>query len=80
MGTTVSKQSTASERRRRNKSNLVKKALQSIEEKLTSNELKASVGDFIRLLQMEEELEAEEPREIRVTWVEQKPTESVTEG
>ena len=56
--------------------NLLKK----VEEKLEEDTSKASLGDFIRLVQLERELADEEtPREIRVRWVESPMTsESVT--
>jgi hypothetical protein len=44
--------------------------LDSIQAKMTSNAAKPSMGDFIRLLQLRKELEAEIPREIRVSWLE----------
>ena len=49
---------------------IVNKLLQSIEAKIDAKELKATLGDFIRLLQLQRELEEEQPREIKVTWVE----------
>jgi pantothenate kinase len=49
---------------------LVERAIQSIEEKLKSNEVKATLADFIRLLQMQKELQLDQPREIKITWVE----------
>jgi|GEM_PF-1658825 len=52
------------------KAALVEQALQSIEKRLKKDELKATVGDLIRLVQLEKELEEEGPREIKVTWVE----------
>ena len=61
-------------RRAKNKSDLVKKAIKSFEKKLDSEEVKATVGDFIRLLQLQREMDGDEPREIKVTWVE--PVES----
>lgn len=36
---------------------------------MTSNDVRATVGDFIRLLQLQKELEQDSPREIKVTWV-----------
>jgi len=33
-------------------------------------ETKVSVGDYIRLLQVQKEIEEQEPREIQVTWIE----------
>jgi len=51
----------------------IQKLLREMEAKL--NESKFSVADYIRLLQFERELEAEEPpREIRVTWVDRVET------
>lgn len=51
---------------------LVKKVIEKIQGKLTNEEVKPTVGDFIRLLQLEKELEQEQeqPKEIKVTWVE----------
>jgi hypothetical protein len=54
----------------RNKAELVSKVIEKIEARLQSDELKPTVGDFIRLLQLEKELEEEQPREIEVSWVE----------
>ncbi|MEQ1947923.1 MAG: hypothetical protein ABL995_12085 [Bryobacteraceae bacterium] len=51
---------------------LVNKLLKKLELKLTKEDLKASMGDFIRLMQLQRELEDEAPREIKVTWVEPK--------
>ena len=61
------------------KSELVEKAIHSIEEKIDAKQLKATLGDFIRLLQIQKELEAEEPREIKVTWVDPSEMESVSD-
>ena len=52
---------------------LIDKLLCSIEERIVNQELKGTVNDFIRLLQLQKELEDEQPREIEVRWVE--PTE-----
>jgi len=50
--------------------------LQGLEERLQSEPGKVSLGDYIRLLQLEREMEAEEPpKEIIVRWVDQ-PEES----
>ena len=64
--------------RHRDSAALVRKAIENIETKLDSNELKATIGDFIRLLQIEKELEVEEPRDIKVTWVESNQAEPVS--
>jgi hypothetical protein len=43
--------------------------LEQVEKKLGTG-LKASLGDYIRLVQLLKELEEDEVREIKVTWVE----------
>ena len=43
-----------------------------VEKKLSSDDMKASLADYIRLVQLEKELETDEPREIKVTWVDRK--------
>jgi hypothetical protein len=49
----------------------IRKMLTEIEENLDLKNSKVTLGDFIRLLQLERELEGEEqPREIIVTWKE----------
>ena len=58
---------------------LVEKMIKSIEEKLDAKEIRASLGDFIRLLQLQKELEEEKPREINVRWVEPPEKESASE-
>ena len=41
-----------------------------MEAELASKSVKASLGDYIRLMQLHRELEEEEVTEIKVTWVE----------
>ncbi len=65
--------------RAKRKKALVDKVIHSIEERLNKNELKATLGDFIRLVQLEKELEEEQPREIKVTWIEPAPEENASE-
>ena len=43
-----------------------------IEAQLTKAAVKPSVGDYIRLLQMQKEFVKQKPRKIQVTWVEPK--------
>jgi hypothetical protein len=65
--------------RRKSKAKLVSKVIAKIEQKLEADELKPSVGDFIRLLQLEKELkEEEQPKEIKVSWVERDETVSAS--
>jgi hypothetical protein len=53
----------------------IAKLLRKLEKKLEEETPKASLGDFIRLVQLEKELADEEtPREIKVTWVEPRVT------
>jgi hypothetical protein len=48
---------------------LIDTLLKNVETKINT-QANASLGDFIRLLQLKRELEAELPRDIRVRWVE----------
>jgi hypothetical protein len=51
-----------------------------LEQKLSDDELRATLGDYIRLVQLRKELEDDdEPREIKVTWVEPETTGSDSE-
>jgi hypothetical protein len=54
---------------------VVKKILKRVEQKLSGGDVKPSLGDYIRLVQLHKELDEESPKEIRVTWVEPKGTE-----
>jgi hypothetical protein len=44
--------------------------VEKVERKLSGEDLKATLGDYIRLVQLQKELEDEDFEEIRVTWVE----------
>lgn len=45
--------------------------LEQVASKLKENDAKATLGDYIRLVQLQKELdEDEQPREIKVTWIE----------
>ncbi len=54
----------------------VKHMLTRIETKMKGDQMKATLGDYIRLVQLHKELDDEAPKEIRVTWVEPAETES----
>ena len=54
----------------------VKHMLTEIETKMKGNQMKATLGDYIRLVQLHKELDDESPKEIRVTWVEPAETGS----
>jgi hypothetical protein len=66
-------------RRGANRADLVDKAIQRIEEKLGSSDVKATFADFIRLLQLQKELQTDQPKEIKVTWIDPTETESASE-
>ena len=51
-------------------SSFLEKAIQGIENKLDSTDLKPSMTDYMKLLQLERELDHDSPKEIKVTWVE----------
>ncbi|MCX6633373.1 MAG: hypothetical protein NTW28_37740 [Candidatus Solibacter sp.] len=51
--------------------------IKKMEEKLKTEEFKASVADYLKLVQMEKDIDDEETKEIKVTWVE--PVRSSTE-
>ena len=47
-----------------------------MEDKLKEADFKPSLADFLRLVQLEQETGEEEPKEIKVTWVEPEERES----
>ena len=57
---------------------VVNKLLEKMEQKLTgeNSEMKVTLADYIRLLQLKKEIEDEEPKEIRVTWVDRESESS----
>ena len=59
---------------------MVKRLLKKVEKKLGDEDVKASLGDYIRLVQLQKELEEDEPRDIKVTWVEPEETKKPDSG
>jgi len=58
---------------------VVEQIIEKVEQKLGGGDVKATVGDYIRLVQLQKELEDEEPGEITVKWVDlESETESET--
>ena len=51
---------------------VIKGVLEKMEKQMTDDGMKATMGDYIRLVQLHKELDEESPREIKVTWVEPK--------
>ena len=59
---------------------VLKRLLKIVETKLSGTEVKATLGDYIKLVQLQKEMDDErQPREIKVTWVEAEETKSGTE-
>jgi len=52
-------------RRAANRAELLDKAIQRMEEKLGSTDVKATFSDFIKLLQLQKEMQVDQPREIK---------------
>jgi hypothetical protein len=59
----------AARRRRRSPAKRVADLLDAVEEKLRGDGLRPTVTDFIRLLQIHDELKKQQPRDIEVTWI-----------
>ena len=48
----------------------IKAALDQFENQMHKPDFKLSLAEYLKLLQIEEELDQESPKEIKVTWVE----------
>jgi hypothetical protein len=48
---------------------LLEKALRQMEARITEGEFKPTMGDYLKLMQLEKDFEQEEIKEIKVTWV-----------
>lgn len=64
------REQTERKQKKKTQAAVVKKLLKNVERKLGGEDVKATLGDYIRLVQLQQELEEEEPRDITVTWVE----------
>jgi hypothetical protein len=58
---------------------IVDKMINDFNAKIEDGAVKVSVADFIRLVQLREDLCEDEPTEVKVTWVEPQETESGSE-
>jgi hypothetical protein len=65
--------------KRTKKAEIVEQILDKVEQRLAEGDGKATVGEYIRLVQLQKELEEEESGEITVRWVDLEKTESETE-
>ena len=50
-------------------SELLTGAIDDLSERVKSKDFKLTLGDYVKLLQLEQEMEEESPKEIKVTWV-----------
>ena len=69
------REQTERKQKKKTQAAVVTKLLKNVEKKLGGDDVKATLGDYIRLVQLQQELEDEEPRDITVTWVEPKSEE-----
>ena len=66
---------------RGSQADVVERLLRKVERKLADDaDVKATVGDYIRLLQLQKELQDEEPREIEVRWIDPEKLEKNPDG
>jgi hypothetical protein len=69
------REQTERKQKKKTQAAVVEKLLKNVEKKLAGKEVKATLGDYIKLVQLQTELEEEEPKDITVTWVEPKSEE-----
>jgi hypothetical protein len=69
------REQTERKQKKKTQAAVVKKLLKNVEKKLGGEDVKATLGDYIRLVQLQQELEEEEPGDITVTWVEPRSAE-----
>jgi hypothetical protein len=69
------REQTERKQKKKTQAAVVTKLLKNVEKKLGGEDVKATLGDYIRLVQLQQELEEEEPKDIKVTWVDPKPGE-----
>ena len=60
-------------------SELLTKAIKGFEARLTDADFKLTLSDYLKLIQMEKELDDEGPKEIKVTWIDPEVTPGPTE-
>jgi hypothetical protein len=54
-------------------------AIGRIRDKLASDEMRSSIGDLVRLMQMRQELAETQPRQVTVRWIDECETTPVSE-
>ena len=66
--------------RRRGPAKKIRDLLVKVEKKLEGDDIKFTVGDFLRLLQAQQEFDRETPRDIEVTWIDSLAATSESDG
>ena len=69
------REQTERKQKKKTQAAVVDKLLKNVEKKLAGKDVKATLGDYIKLVQLQTELEEEELKDIKVTWVEPKSEE-----
>ena|SRR5579862_9677156 len=54
---------------------IIKTLVEKVGKQLAKGEAKATLGDYLKLLQLQKEMKAEEPRDIRIRWVSEEEME-----
>lgn len=54
----------------KSRAEIVNEILRNVEKKMTGEGWKATLGDYIKLLQLQKEMKDEGPSEIKVSWIE----------
>ena len=65
---------------KKQKAKVVEELIEKFEKKLGKDDVKATLGDYIRLLQLRKELDEEELREIEVKWVDPEKKKGSEDG
>jgi hypothetical protein len=69
-----------SKTRTKTKADVIRKAIEIFEEKFKSANIKITASEYIRLLELQQQISGEKPREIRIKWVQpSETTDSPTE-
>ena len=69
----AAKKKTAPKKKRgpRTRAVAIRKILRNVEEKMSAEDLKATLGDYIRLIQLSKEITDEPKSDITVMWIEE---------
>jgi hypothetical protein len=57
---------------------LVEEAIDGIERRLSDEKAPPTIGDYLKVMQLQKEIEEDTPKEIKITWVE--PVTATTPG